>query len=108
MTVHMPGYPCAVCGRASGSWSISLPGNRLGQFCSPHCMKFYAMAEGSLTQDEQLAVRAGGDKAGAYLDSLGKFDLRTLTEPEWLRFCGILFTETCAALRDQADDQIPF
>lgn len=39
-----------------------------------------------LTEREIGAIMATGDQAGAYLDHLGKTDLATMTEPEWLGF----------------------
>ena len=35
------------------------------------------------TPNEHAAMAAGGDAAGAYLESLGKSDLAALTTPEW-------------------------
>jgi hypothetical protein len=33
------------------------------------------------------AIRTGGEKAGLYLDMLGKTDLSTMTAEEWKTFC---------------------
>lgn len=58
--------------------------------------------------NESQALDKGGDAAGRYLDSIGKSDLAALTPIEWRKFCHTLFVETCADLRRQADDWIPF
>lgn len=105
---HMPGYPCATCRRASAGYSLTAPQRQVVSFCSDDCMRVYAMGITTLKQDETKAVLAAGNKAGAYLDQIGKFDLRTLTAQEWEAFCGMIFAETCAALKAQADGEIPF
>lgn len=61
-----------------------------------------------LKQDERGAAIRGGEDGGAYLDSIGKFDLRTLSEAEWGEFCARIFAGAVAELRRVADDQIPF
>ncbi len=62
----------------------------------------------NLTADEAAAAWAGGEDGGQYLDSIGKFDLRSLSEKEWGEFCGRVFAGACADLRRRADDTIPF
>jgi hypothetical protein len=39
-----------------------------------------------LSEQEIGSIIATGPKAGAYLDAIGKTDLATLTEDEWLGF----------------------
>lgn len=39
-----------------------------------------------LTQHEIASIVATGSKAGAHLDALGKTDLATMTQEEWLGF----------------------
>jgi hypothetical protein len=104
---HMPGYPCGTCGRASNGYAVSLPNEQVEQFCSQECMRIFAIMAPLKTSEEQ-AIREAGFKAGAYLEQIGKTDLAKLSEREWLTFCGIVFTETCADLKKQADDEIPF
>ena len=38
----------------------------------------------------QNALSSAGFEAGAYLESIGKFDLRSLTKEEWGHFCSVL------------------
>jgi hypothetical protein len=104
---HMQGYPCAVCRRASGGFTIQEPG-RVAQFCSHNCMRVYAMLGPDLAQDETKAAVVGGNAGGEYLDRIGKTDLAALTEVEWQTFCGKIFHGACDELKRQADDRIPF
>ena len=47
------------------------------------------------TPNEQAAMAAGGDAAGAYLESLGRSDLATLSQPEWRQLIEIVVTGYC-------------
>lgn len=103
----MPGDPCAVCSRASGAVSITIDGRGRAVFCSLDCSEVW-MKHQPQDHNEKQAISAGGAAAGAYLDRIGKSDLSALTPAEWEAFCSVLFTETCADLRRQADDWIPW
>ncbi|WP_324375799.1 DUF6511 domain-containing protein [Amaricoccus sp.] len=52
------------------------------------------------TANEQAAMAAGGDAAGAYLESLEKSDLATLSQPEWRQLIEIVVTGYCDTLRE--------
>ena len=54
------------------------------------------------TPNEQAALAAGGDAAGAYLEGLGKSDLATLSQPEWRQLIEIVVTGYCDTLRELA------
>ena len=54
------------------------------------------------TPNEQAAMAAGGDAAGAYLESLGRSDLATLSQPEWRQLIEIVVTGYCDTLRELA------
>ena len=47
------------------------------------------------------AIEAASEPAGAYLDSIGKTDLATLTEGEWYRF----LEEVSIAYHEEMDRQ---
>ena len=47
-------------------------------------------------------MTAGGDAAGAFLESLGKSDLATLSQPEWRQLIEIVVTGYCDTLRELA------
>ena len=55
-----------------------------------------------LTKDEVKAAIDGGYEGGEYLDSIGIFDLRQLSQDQWATFCGLIYRGTCTALRKQA------
>lgn len=109
---EMPGYPCAACNRQSRGISLNLPADfqagTFHQFCSTECLVKFTHAPGPLTRDEEKAALEGGEAGGAYLDQIGKYDLRTLTGEEWARFCGSIYRGACDELRKQADDVVPF
>lgn len=48
-------------------------------------------------------VMMGGDLGGAYLEDIGKTDLATLTQEEWLIFCARIVAGALSPT-----DQIPF
>jgi hypothetical protein len=54
------------------------------------------------TPNEAEAMTVGGHQGGAYLESLGKSDLTTLTETEWDRFIDAVITGYCDHLRELA------
>lgn len=54
------------------------------------------------TPNERAAMVAGGQAGGEYLESLGKTDLVTLTEPEWDIFVEVIVTGYCDHLRELA------
>ena len=54
------------------------------------------------TPNEQAAMAAGGDAAGAYLEALAKSDLATLSQPEWRQLIEIVVTGYCDTLRELA------
>lgn len=107
MTARLPGYPCAVCRRAAGAVALTIIGSPMIHFCSVECARLH-MAEGKIYPSEAEACKKGGAEAGAYLEQIGKTDLATLTLQEWDKFCLVMFTATCDAMRRMADDEIPF
>jgi hypothetical protein len=54
------------------------------------------------TPNEQAAMAAGCNAAGAYLESLGRSDLATLSPPEWRQLIEIVVTGYCDTLRELA------
>jgi len=54
------------------------------------------------TPNETEAMSVGGQQGGAYLESLGKSDLATLSETEWDRFIDAVVTGYCDHLRELA------
>jgi hypothetical protein len=54
------------------------------------------------TPNEKAAMAAGSDAAGAYLESLGRSDLATLSPAEWKQLIEIVVTGYCDRLRELA------
>ncbi len=54
------------------------------------------------TPNEEAAMTAGGDAAGAYLESLGQSDLARLSPAEWRQLIEIVVTGYCDRLRELA------
>jgi len=70
------------------------------------------------TPNEQAAMAAGGEAAGAYLESLGQSDLARLSVEEWQTLIEVIVTGYCEALQalaandrrrlDNLADEVPF
>lgn len=58
------------------------------------------------------AVKFGGDMGGKYLESIGKYDLSSLSKEEWLTFvelvCRNYHIKLVTPDNDILDDDIPF
>lgn len=106
--MKMPGYPCEICRRESTGITVNFPNKPVAYFCCGSCAVAWVRSDGGLKLNEPKAIEAGGYAAGAYLDSIGVFDLRNLSADQWRKFCTTLFVEACADLKRQADDEIPF
>lgn len=106
----LPGYPCPICKRAGGYATIHIDKLPLGSVCGPKCAELFLRARGvpNMEKFEKDAAVKGGDLGGQYLDQINKTDLAKLTPEEWAEFCGLIFVGTCDALRERANDEIPF
>jgi hypothetical protein len=60
------------------------------------------------TETEEIAIQAGGEKAGAFLDSIGKTDLAELTEGEWSTFLAEFLDGYSDRMRAEAKQFPPF
>ena len=69
--------------------------------CIPLAKVVYHMTTKDLTYHEVRAVVAASDKAGAFLDSIGKTDLASLTETEWLKLWQTFLKEYSADMRER-------
>lgn len=61
-----------------------------------------------ITVDEKKAVGAVSEEVGAYLERIGKTDLATMTEAEWLGFIGHAYVCVSRKVAEQWKDDIPF
>jgi hypothetical protein len=78
--------PCFICRRRDSGLGVA-KGNQLRWYCddcgTDLAKKANAMSRREFDRAEQLAIEEASNRAGAYLDQLGKTDLATLTEHEW-------------------------
>lgn len=68
----------------------------------------YAMKQNEFTRIESLAAGAGGEEGGAFLDSIGKTDLATMSDAEWFEFCRRIVAGYRKALKTTLKDEAPF
>lgn len=109
---------CPICGRSPKGFGYRNPHDptapRLGA-CSMTCLNEIARRKGAMAGNyldkfEEEAVKAGSEAGGAYLESLGKYDLSLLSPSEWRLFIAKVFASATAKVRElvAADDDVPF
>lgn len=100
------GAQCFLCRRQP--WPPGLTFKNLS-VCAP-CAPFAHQREkmNDTTQAEDDAGMRAIDRAGEYLASIGKFDLRDLTEAELRQFNANWLCAFSEAMREQASEQPPF
>lgn len=62
----------------------------------------------AFSETETEALSAGGETAGAYLESIDKTDLATLTGPEWSAFLGAVLEGYSVHMRGEVRKYPPF
>ena len=104
---------CAVCRREprgfgwfDAKFPVADPRRDLSRrrLCSRACQDICHRRHGMIdpTPNEEAAMTAGGDAAGAYLESLGRSDLATLSPAQWRQLIEIVVTGYCDTLRELA------
>lgn len=108
------GAVCACCARRATGIGYS-PDQRKeplwlcdDRACIDAAKASYFMKQDQFDSVETLAMRDGGDQGGQYLDTIGKSDLATLTEPEWNEFLRRIIAGYRKSLLDGVKDEIPF
>ena len=120
---------CAVCRReprgfgwfdARYRFADPRRGASYRRLCSRACQDICHRRQGMIdpSPNEREAMRAGGEAAGEYLESLGKSDLATLTVEEWLTLIEAVITGYSDRLRalaaqdrrriDGLTEEVPF
>lgn len=62
-----------------------------------------------LNHFEKKALDAASDKAGAFLEGVGKTDLATMTAEEWRELLATVFVSAAAEIQRLTDeDAVPF
>jgi hypothetical protein len=87
---------CGVCQRqAQGIGYAPAQGKPVLWLCdNPECIPLgrvaFHMLPKRLSEFERSSLSEAGGEAGAYLESINKFDLSTLDEAEWMKFLTIV------------------
>jgi hypothetical protein len=106
---------CPVCRREARWWGwfdarypIADPRRDRSRrhLCSRRCRDICHRRRGMVdpTEHEAAAMRAASPVAGEYVDSLGRTDLASFSEDEWLMLIEVIVTAYTDALRDLAND----
>jgi len=61
-----------------------------------------------LNVDEKKAANAASEAVGSYLERLGKTDLATMTEAEWLGFIQHTYACVCTEVGRIWEKEVPF
>lgn len=78
--------------------------------CSMACLDIVTRKHGKMqiNVDERRAVAAASPAIGAWLEQVGKTDLATMSEAEWLGFLGHVYGSICAETRKIWENEVPF
>lgn len=105
---------CCVCRRASYGLGHAARGRKPIWICdNVACIKagakVYRMTEKEFTGHELFARRKAGDAGGQYLDGIGKTDLATLSDEEFLAFITAVIEGFGTSMRQRIlGDEAPF
>lgn len=107
---------CAVCARREiGIGFTDNPSRRhpIMWLCDdPECITIaqgtYSMRQDNFDRIESLAAGKGGQKAGTFLEEIGKTDLQALTVDEWHEFCRRMITGYRVSLKEELKNEAPF
>ena len=99
---------CAICRRDTGSDPVVpdwlLPWRDLTvRTCSIVCLSLISLRTKPMidpTEHEVVALETASDRAGEYLESLGKSDLASLSRDEWMAFLEVVVTGWTDSLRE--------
>lgn len=105
---------CAVCARSAVGYGVApRPAEKPLWVCDdPECLQIaktsYAMKQDDFSRIESLAAGKGGERAGEFLETIGKTDLATMTQTEWFEFCRRLVGGYRSALKNDLKNEAPF
>lgn len=102
---EVQGGPCFICKREAfaGLTFLTTP---VCLTCAPYSLAGAVMLQ--FTEAEEEAIEAGGAAAGAYLETIGKFDLSELAPDQWRGFLGTFLHGYSAHMREAAVVHPPF
>lgn len=105
---------CSCCGRAATGFGYS-PDHRQkplwvcdDEGCLQVAKSSYKLPQDQFTRLESLASGKGGEEGGAFLDTIGKTDLATLSPDEWYEFCRRVVAGYRRGLVDLLKSEAPF
>ena len=105
------------CGRAARGFAYADPEKSAAHqvhCCSMQCMHIAHNRRGNMTlktplnETEKQAAAAASEAVGAYLERIGKTDLATMTEAEWLGFVGHAYGCVGEAVKAIWEKDCPF
>ena len=107
---------CCVCASPAIGWGYASGAKTVDQiaFCcdDPECLHIakdtYGMRQSEFRRLDAMATDDGGQKAGAYLESIGKSDLASLSTEEWEQFCREMIAGYREALKGRLRGEAPF
>lgn len=101
---------CFLCYRRADGLGTIGPKKKVGWLCN-ECVPLgriaAKMADRAFDPFEQRAIERGGEKAGAYLDQIGKTDLAALTPDEWRHFLRTFIRAFGEAIRSEVEGGKP-
>lgn len=62
----------------------------------------------NLNVDEKKAINTASPAVGEYLERIGKTDLATMTEAEWIGFIGHAYQCVCKEVHAIWEREVPF
>lgn len=102
---------CFVCRRRACGLGTGKPG-KFGWVCEeclPLAREAYKMADKAFDVFEQRAIELAGQKAGDYLDEIGKTDLAELDQTEWRLFLNTVIRSFGDGIRTEVESgKAPF
>lgn len=106
---QVPTLECFVC-HARALPGLAYRGRPVCGHCSPNALSG-EMLRMNIQIDptiETEAQAAGGEKGGAYLDSIKTYDLGRLTAEQWAKFLAVTFEGYSDFMRAKAKETPPF
>jgi hypothetical protein len=101
---------CTACLRDAPNVAFNAKGQSM-PVCGMDCVAIINRMDGpmeDMNEAEIKAMYAASTQAGQYLETLGKTDMATFTEDEWLSMIDAAVTGFCDAMRKSVAESAPF
>ena len=106
MAAAANGSECFVCRREPWPRHLTYKHLAICGRCAPFGRQREVMND--VSEQEKLALRDGIDRGGAYLETIGKFDLTELSEAEADTFAAHFLCGFSESMRERAGNSPPF